>query len=264
MDEQILNSVKDTFGNFNQGIQEIIKMVSASPETNSGMWHVATTIYDIILPIGLSLAGLYFIIDFLNKSVMLEYMRWENLVKSLFRLVVAKIILQNAFKLMTLILGVATQIVGNIGTTAPSMANIDYSTLQKTIEGMGMFEKLGYWIQLYPLSFIMMIIKFGISLIVIGRMFEIYIYTALAPIPLAGLTGEGSIATAKNFLRNYAGVCLQGVIIIACCTLYGGLIQDIVIQPGLTGLKDFVMYSLVLLLVLIKSGSWANKLTGGM
>lgn len=65
---------------------------------------------------------------------MLEYVRWENIVKSLFRLVVAKIILQNAFKLMTLILGVATQIVGNIGTTTPNMSNIDYSAIQKQLK----------------------------------------------------------------------------------------------------------------------------------
>lgn len=264
MEEQILNNIKDTFGGFNETIKEVINMVSVSPDANAGMWHVATTIYNIILPIGLSLAGLYFIIDFLNKSVMLEYMRWENLVKSLFRLVVAKVILQNGFKLMTLILGIATEIIGNIGTSIPSISNIDYSVIQKTIESMGFFEKLGYLMQIYPLSFIMMIVKFGISLIVIGRMFEIYVYTALAPIPLAGLTGEDSQGIAKNFLKNYAGVCLQGVIIVVCCSLYGGLIKDVVMKPGVQGLTTFVMYSLVLLLVLIKSGAWANKLTGGM
>ncbi|WP_265884008.1 hypothetical protein [Clostridium perfringens] len=228
------------------------------------MWHVVNSIYNIILPVGMSLAVLYFVIDFLNKSVMLEYMRWENVVKSLFRLVVAKIILQNVFKLMTLILGVASNIIMTIGSNAPTISKIDFSVIQQQVDKMGFLDKIMYYISILPMGLIMDIIKWGVMLIVFGRMFEIFIYTALAPIPLAGFTGEATTSTAKNFLQDYAGVCLQGVVIIVACMLYGGLMKDVTFSTNSSGIKDLILYSLVLLLVLVKSGSWAKKLTGGM
>ena len=59
-------------------------------------------------------------------------------------------------------------------------------------------------------------------LTVYGRMFSLWMYAAISPIPLSAFAGEPTSSVGKNFLRSYAGVCLQGVVIaLACiCLLY--------------------------------------------
>lgn len=261
--DTIINAIKETFGNFNQVIDQVTQIVTTNPQSNAGMWSVVQAIYNVVLPVSYTLAVLYFIIDFLNKSIMLEYMQWENVVKSLFKLVVCKMILENVMKLMTGVFSVASSLISSIGTVTVQTHNIDYTGLQQTLNSMDFLERTFYYVDLIPLKLIMNLIKIAILVIAYGRMIEIYIYTAWAPIPLSSLASEGLHHTAKRFLQDYSGVCLQGGIIITSCSLYGGLMKNMVIKPGSQGLLSMIMYSLVLLIILVKSGSWAKKLTGG-
>lgn len=53
-----------------------------------------------------------------------------------------------------------------------------------------------------------------------SRMFKLYMYTALAPIPLSTFAGEPTSNVGKNFLRSYAGVCLEGAVITLACIIF--------------------------------------------
>ena len=62
------------------------------------------------------------------------------------------------------------------------------------------------------------VLSFTMILTVYGRMFSLWMYAAIAPIPLSTLfRGNPPAAwqSRKNFIRSYAGVCLQGVVIFA-------------------------------------------------
>ena len=51
-------------------------------------------------------------------------------------------------------------------------------------------------------------------------MFKIYMYTAIAPVPLSAFAGEPTQNVAKSFLKSYAGVCLEGAIIVLACIIF--------------------------------------------
>ena len=55
---------------------------------------------------------------------------------------------------------------------------------------------------------------------VYGRFFKIYLYTALAPIPLATFAGEPSQQVGKSFVKSFCAVCLEGAIIILACIIF--------------------------------------------
>lgn len=55
---------------------------------------------------------------------------------------------------------------------------------------------------------------------VYGRFFKIYLYTALAPIPLSTLAGEPTSQIGKNFIKSFCAVCLEGAIIILACIIF--------------------------------------------
>ena len=45
-------------------------------------------------------------------------------------------------------------------------------------------------------------------------------YTAIAPVPLSAFAGEPTSSIGKNFLRSYAGVCLEGAMIALACVIF--------------------------------------------
>ena len=53
-----------------------------------------------------------------------------------------------------------------------------------------------------------------------GRFFKLYLYTAIAPIPLSTFAGEPTQNVGKSFLKSYTGVCLEGAIIILSCIIF--------------------------------------------
>ena len=55
---------------------------------------------------------------------------------------------------------------------------------------------------------------------VYGRFFKMYMYTAIAPIPLSSFAGEPSQSIGKSFLKSYAAVCLEGAIIVLACIIF--------------------------------------------
>ena len=60
-------------------------------------------------------------------------------------------------------------------------------------------------------------------LTVYGRMFSLWMYAAIAPIPLSTFAGEPTGSVGKNFIRSYAGVCLQGVVIALSCIILSAI-----------------------------------------
>ena len=57
-------------------------------------------------------------------------------------------------------------------------------------------------------------------LTVYGRFFKIYMYTAISPIPLSAAAGESTQNIAYTFIKSFAGVCLEGAMIVLACVIY--------------------------------------------
>ena len=78
------------------------------------------------------------------------------------------------------------------------------------IESVGMLESIPLWIVTLLGSLLITVLSFVMILTVYGRMFKIYMYTAIAPIPISSFAGEPTQSIGKNFIRSYIGVCLEG------------------------------------------------------
>ena len=55
---------------------------------------------------------------------------------------------------------------------------------------------------------------------VYGRFFRLYLYTAIAPIPLSSFAGEPSQNIGRSFLKSYVAVCLEGAIVVLACIIF--------------------------------------------
>ena len=65
-----------------------------------------------------------------------------------------------------------------------------------------------------------MVLAFVMILSVYGRFFKIYLYMALAPIPLATFAGVPTQQVGNSFIKRFCAVCLEGVIIILACIIF--------------------------------------------
>ena len=88
------------------------------------------------------------------------------------------------------------------------------------IEDCGFFESIPLWAVTIIGSLFVTVLSFIIILTVYGRFFKIYMYTAIAPIPLSTFAGQPTQNIGKSFVKGYAAVCLEGAIIVIACVIF--------------------------------------------
>ena len=69
-------------------------------------------------------------------------------------------------------------------------------------------------------AFAYKVLSFIMIMSVYGRFFKLYIYTAIAPVPLSAFAGEPSQSVGKSFIKSYAAVCLEGAVIVLACIIF--------------------------------------------
>ena len=88
------------------------------------------------------------------------------------------------------------------------------------IEDCGFFESIPLWAVTLIGSLFITVLSFIIILTVYGRFFKLYMYTAIAPIPLSTFAGQPTQNVGKSFVKSYAAVCLEGAIIVLACIIF--------------------------------------------
>ena len=147
----------------------------------------------------------------------------EHVVKAFIRFALAQGAVMSGMELLTAIFsivqGIVTNIMSHSGMAGGTVTELPSEIVDK-IEAVGMLESIPLWIVTLLGSLLITVLSFVMILTVYGRMFKLYIYTAIAPIPLATFAGEPTQSVGKNFIRSYAGVCLEGAIIALACIIF--------------------------------------------
>ena len=126
---------------------------------------------------------------------------------------------------------------------------------------MGIGELFGLGIETMLLSLCMKIMSALITVIVYGRMIEIYLFVSVAPIPYATLTNRewGSIGT--NYLKGLFALAFQGFFIMVCVGIYAVLVGTITVASNLhTALWSVAAYTLILCISLFKTSSLSKSI----
>ena len=93
----------------------------------------------------------------------------------------------------------------------------------KCINNVGFWDSIPLWAVTLIGGLLITVLSFTMILTVYGRMFSLWMYAAIAPIPLSTFAGEPTSSVGKNFIRSYAGVCLQGVVIALSCIIFSAI-----------------------------------------
>ena len=225
-DNWVVQNLQNTLGTWNEKLAEIWTLLTESPKGFKGgaIWNVIVNIHGALQAIGLALLVLFFLVGVVKTcGSFAEVKKPEMAVKLFIRFAIAKGVVTYGLELMMAIFDIVQGMISTIVKSAGVFGN-NKATLPKemisAIEDCGFFESIPLWAVTLIGSLVITVLSFIMILTVYGRFFKLYIYTAIAPIPLATFAGQPTESIGKSFLKSYAGVCLEGAVIILACIIF--------------------------------------------
>lgn len=211
---------------WNEKLAEIWMIITQSPENFKGgsIWSVITSIHGALQAIGYALLVLFFVIGVMRTcGSFAEVKKPEHAVKLFIRFAVAKGVITYGLELMMAFLSVIQGVISTIMNSAgfgTATTTILPTEIVTAIEDCGFFESIPLWAVTLIGGLFVWVLSFIMILSVYGRFFKLYMYTAIAPVPLSTFAGEPTQNVGKSFLKSYAGVCLEGAIIVLACIIF--------------------------------------------
>lgn len=257
--DTILEWVQTWIEMVNLAFDSALETLSVSPFDSS--ITVINTALTAVEGVALVLVSMFFAIQLCNDAMLLKIQSYEQVFKLFFKFILAKVLVQNARGLMGIIFNGFNQIAARLGEA--NYGFLDSFTPESLItqpDSAG-FLNLNYllkYLETMPTYLILMGACWIINLILIGRLFEIVVYTVISPIPMSTFAGEGWHDIAKAFIKSYAAVCLQGVVIIVMFYAFAQIAELL----GGTSTIGITITTLSLALGVAKSGQWARQALG--
>ena len=225
-DNWVVQNLQNALDTWNKYLSEIWQLITQSPEQFKGgsIWSVIVNIHDAVRAIGLALLVLFFVIGIVKTcGSFAEVKKPEHALKLFIRFAIAKGVVTYGLELMMALFNIVQGLVSTIMNAA------GFGTAQQTVlpqeiidavESCGFFESIPLWAVTLIGGLFITVLSFILIMTVYGRFFKLYMYTALAPIPLSTFAGEPTQNVGKSFIKSYCAVLLEGAVIVLACIIF--------------------------------------------
>lgn len=225
-DNWVVQNLSNALTTWNEKLAEIWLLITQSPQTFKGgsIWNVMQGIHGAVQAVGLALLVLFFVVGVMKTcGSFAEIKRPEQALKLFIRFALAKGLVTYGLELMKalfqIVQGLISSIMGAAGFGAPQETILPQEIIN-AIEECGFLESVPLWAVTLIGSLFITVLSFVMVMTVYGRFFKLYLYTAIAPVPLAAFAGESTQSVGVSFLKSYAAVCLEGAIIVLGCIIF--------------------------------------------
>ena len=225
-DNWVVQNLQNALDTWNSKLSEIWQLLTTSPQDFKGgsIWNVMVTINGAVQAIGLALLVLFFVVGVVRTcGSFTEVKKPEHALKLFIRFAIAKGVITYGLELMLALFNIVQGTISTIMTSAgfgtPNQTTLP-SEMITTIEECGFFESIPLWAVTLIGGLFITVLSFIMIMAVYGRFFKLYMYTALAPIPLSTFAGEPSQNVGKSFIKSYCAVLLEGAVIVLACIIF--------------------------------------------
>ena len=225
-DNWVIQNLVNALNTWNEKLAEIWQLITMSPQDFKGgsIWNVMLGVHGAVKAIGIALLVLFFVMGVMKTcGSFAEVKRPEQALKLFIRFAIAKGVVTYGLELMMalfqIVQGVISTIMGAAGFSAPQDTILPPEIIT-AVEECGFFESIPLWAVTLIGSLFITVLSFVMIMTVYGRFFRMYLYTAIAPVPLATFAGEPSQSVGISFIKSYAAVCLEGAIIVLACIIF--------------------------------------------
>ena len=222
----VTQNLENALDTWNGKLAEIWNLISQSPETFKGgtIWQVILKINGAVQAIALALLVLFFVVGIIKTcGSFTEVKKPEHALKLFLRFAIAKGVVTYGLELMLSIFKIVQGLMSTIMTTSGiggATKTILPDAIVSAIDSCGFFESIPLWAVTLIGGLFITVLSFIMILTVYGRFFKLYLYTAIAPIPLSTFAGEPTQNVGKSFIKSFSAVCLEGAIIVLSCIIF--------------------------------------------
>lgn len=282
---QCLDTIKGIVAELNSLFAMLIDLM-----TNDSIFQSATSsvpnLVSIIKGTSITLCVMFFLIDFFTKTLHLQWVTWENVMMLFLKMVVAKVCVENAEFFTTMLYNGFNSFVTAISGTIMQYSFIDTSDwntvcqyfvsssqasqiMNNTDAGFLNFQPLLLNMQISIQGLIMKVVMIVANVIVVARLFELTIYTIVAPVPLSTFACDSLADVGKSFLKSYVAVTLQSIVLAIMFIAYSAVNNALIAgNIGSNNLAIGGILGLITTLTLgigvMSSGAWAKRIVGSM
>ena len=225
-DNWVVQNLQNALDTWNSKLAEIWQILTQSPETfkGGGIWRVIVQIHGALQAIGYALLVLFFVVGVVKTcGSFTEVKRPEHVLKIFIRFALAKGVVTYGLELMMALFNIIQGVTSTIMQTAGFGSTEDTvlpDEIIEAVEDCGFFESIPLWAVTLIGGLFITVLSFIMIMSVYGRFFRLFLYTAIAPIPLSSFAGEPSQNIGRSFLKSYAAVCLEGAIVVLACIIF--------------------------------------------
>ena len=225
-DNWVVQNLENALETWNSKLSEIWQLLTTSPQQFKGgsIWSVMVNINGAVQAIGLALLVLFFVVGVVRTcGSFTDVKKPEHALKLFIRFAIAKGVITYELELMLALFNIVQGTISTIMTSAgfgtPNQTTLP-AEMVTTIESCGFFESIPLWAVTLIGGLFITVLSFIMIMTVYGRFFKLYMYTALAPIPLSTFAGEPSQNVGKSFIKSYCAVLLEGAVIVLACIIF--------------------------------------------
>lgn len=258
------------FNDVNDKVGTIASEVGQTPQQwNSSIFSLIQNLSEtVIIPI----AGLIitFILCYELISMIIDKNNMHDIdtfmfFKYFFKAGVAVLVVSNTFNIIMAVFDVGQHIVSNSAGVIGSNTNIDISSaladIRTTLEAMGTGELFLLVLETSLVSLCMKILSVCITVVIFGRMIEIYLYSSVGAIPFATMANREWGQMGSNYLRGLVALGFQGFFIMVCVGIYAALVNGFTVTTDIhSTIFSIAAYTVVLCFTLFKTGSISKSI----
>jgi len=263
----ITSSLTSMFGDVNDKVGTIAAEVGQTPAAwNFNIFSMIRSLSEtVILPV----AGLIItyilcaeIIGMVTEKNSMHEVDTFMFFKYFFKAWVAIFLVAHTFEITMAVFDLAQHVVsGAAGVIHGSTAiDIDAAIAAMDLAAYGIPELLLLMLETFIVSFCLKIMGIVVTVILYGRMIEIYCMCSVAPIPFATMTHKEWGQTGNNFLRALLAIGFQGFFLMVCVGIYAVLVNDMIVAVNVhTAIFSLAAYTVLLVFAMMKSGNLAKS-----
>ncbi len=266
----VMTNLEGMFNDVNDKVGTIAGEVSKTPSTwNAGIFSMIQSLSDsVIIPIAgiiITYVLCYELISMvIDKNNMHEF-DTSLFFRYLFKACIAVTLLSKTSDFVMAIFDIGGNMVNAAAAKVTGSTSIDVgdaimNLFRNSLSTMEIGELIGLGMETMICSIGMKIMSVLITVILYGRMVEIYLYVSVAPVPFATLVNREWGSIGSNYIIGVAALAFQGFFIMVCVAIYAVLIKTITVSNNLhSALWQVMAYTVVLCFSLFKTGSLSKS-----
>ena len=239
MEQGIVDLLQNGLNLWNTFFGDIQTQLQTTPDTfaGGGPWSLVSQINHGLQGIGYGLLILFFLLSFFRTTTNFKELSLQQIIGWMVRFILVKFLIDYSVDLMNFIIsismGVNHVVFQFAGQFTKAQVPQDVINAANAVTSAGFGERLLALLQGIPMALlaflcVAVIWVAGIIMVIVVylRFFKVFIYSAIAPIPLSAFGSPETSSTGKHFLKAYAAVCLEICVIALACVIYNSVMSN--------------------------------------